>query len=67
MLTNIAINSLQPADRPYKRSDSGGVFTHVQPNGAKLWRFGYRFEGRQKLLSGGPYPQLSLLAHGATR
>ena len=39
----------------------------VQPNGAKLWRFAYRFEGKQKLLSGGPYPQLSLLAARAWR
>lgn len=67
MLTNIAIKSLQPEDRPYKRSDSGGLFIHVQPNGAKLWRFAYRFAGKQKLLSGGPYPQLSLLAARAWR
>lgn len=67
MLTNIAIKSLQPADRPYKRSDGGGLFIHVQPNGSKLWRFGYRFNGKQKLLSGGPYPQMSLLAARAWR
>jgi hypothetical protein len=36
MLTNIAIMSLAPEDRPYKRFDSGGLFIHVQPNGAKL-------------------------------
>ncbi len=37
------------------------------PNGAKLWRFADRFTGKQKLLSGGPYPQLSLLAARAWR
>ncbi len=67
MLTRIAIKSLTQEDRPYKRSDSGGLFIHVQPNGAKLWRFAYRFTGKQKLLSGGPYPQLSLLAARAWR
>ena len=59
--------SLTQEDRPYKRSDSGGLFIHVQHNGAKLWRFAYRFTGKQKLLSGGPYPQLSLLAARAWR
>jgi len=44
--TNVAIKSLQPEDRPYKRSGSGGLFIHVQPNGAKLWRFAYRFAGK---------------------
>ncbi|MBK6411700.1 integrase arm-type DNA-binding domain-containing protein [Sphingopyxis sp.] len=62
MLTNIAIKALKPASKPYKKSDGGGLFILVQPNGGKSWRFAYRFEGKQKLLSGGPFPQTTLLA-----
>lgn len=62
MLTNIAIKALKPASKPYKKSDGGGLFILVQPNGVKTWRFAYRFEGKQKLLSGGPFPQTTLLA-----
>lgn len=35
-------------------------FLLVQPGGSKLWRQAYRFDGKQKLLSLGPYPQTSL-------
>ncbi len=62
MLTNIAIKALKPASKPYKKSDGGGLFILVQPNGGKTWRFAYRFEGKQKLLSGGPFPETTLLA-----
>jgi hypothetical protein len=33
----------------------------VQPTGSRLWRFVYRFEGKQKLLALGAYPDMSLL------
>lgn len=67
MLTNIAIKAMKPQEKPYKRSDGGGLFILVQPNGSKIWRFAYRFERRQKLLSGGPYPKVTLLAARAWR
>lgn len=67
MLTNVAINAFKPADKPYKKSDGGGLFLLVQPNGSKIWRFAYRFEGKQKLLSGGPFPQTTLVAARAWR
>lgn len=62
MLTNIGIQALKKQAKPYKRSDGGGLYLLINPNGSKIWRFGYRFEGRQKLLSGGPYPKTTLLA-----
>lgn len=62
MLTNVALKALKPAAKPYKKSDGGGLFILVQPNGGKVWRFAYRFEGRQKLLSGRPYPATTILA-----
>lgn len=46
--------------RPYKLSDGGGLHLLVQPNGSKLWRLKYRFEGKEKLLSFGKYPIVTL-------
>jgi integrase len=40
--------------------DGGGLFLLVTPSGGKLWRFKYRFDGREKLLALGPYPEISL-------
>ncbi|MDL2259449.1 tyrosine-type recombinase/integrase [Deltaproteobacteria bacterium OttesenSCG-928-K17] len=49
------------SDSPQKRfSDGGGLFIQLSPNGAKLWRMAYRFGGKQKLLSFGAYPAVSL-------
>jgi len=67
MLTNVALNGFKPAKKPYKKSDGGGLYVQVQPNGTKLWRIAYRFEGKQKLLSGGPYPKVSLAEARAWR
>ncbi len=62
MLTNVAIKALKPASKPYKKADGAGLFLLIQPNGSKVWRFAYRFRGKQKLLSGGLYPATTLLA-----
>jgi hypothetical protein len=51
---------LKPGEKDYKRSDSGGLFMLVTTTGSKLWRFGYRFGGKQKLLALGQYPVASL-------
>lgn len=68
MLTDAALKSLKPADRPYKRHDEKGLFLIVKPNGSKLWRFRYQLAGKTKELSaGGPYPETSLKAARAIR
>ncbi|WP_439955321.1 Arm DNA-binding domain-containing protein, partial [Klebsiella pneumoniae] len=46
--------------KPNKLSDGGGLFLLIQSEDSKLWRQAYRFDGKQKLLSLGPYPQTSL-------
>jgi len=43
-----------------KLSDGGGLQLWVQPNGSRLWRFAYRYAGKQKALALGTYPDLSL-------
>ena len=44
----------------YKLADGEGLHLLVRPNGSKLWRLKYRFEGKEKLLSFGAYPDVSL-------
>ena len=67
MLTDVALKAFKPESKPFKRSDGGGLFILVQPNGSKLWRFAYRFGGKQQLLSGGQYPRVGLRAARAWR
>ena len=59
-LTEIAIKKIEATDKPFKLSDGGGLFLLVQPNGAKYWRLKYRFAGKEKTLSLGVYPEVSL-------
>lgn len=60
MLSDAQIRSLKAGPKPTKHSDSGGLFILVNPDGKKHWRLTYRFAGKQKLLSGGPYPIVKL-------
>ncbi|MBI5888960.1 MAG: DUF4102 domain-containing protein [Deltaproteobacteria bacterium] len=50
----------KPKDKPYKLADGDGLFLLVTPAGGKWWRFRYRYEGKEKLLSFGTYPEVSL-------
>jgi integrase len=59
-LSDSKIRTLKPSNRVLKLSDGGGLYLHVTPKGSKLWRLAYRFEGKQKLLSFGPYPTVTL-------
>ncbi len=47
--------------KTYKLFDSGGLFLEVTPTGTKIWRFKYKFYGKEKLLTIGRYPNVSLL------
>lgn len=42
--------------------DGGGLILHVQPSGAKLWRYRYRFNGAEKLLALGAWPAIGRVA-----
>lgn len=60
MLTDTAIRKAKVAGKPLKLFDGGGLFILVAPTGGKLWRLKYRFAGKEKLLSLGGYPEVSL-------
>ncbi len=59
-LTDIKVRSAKPKEKPYKLSDSGGLFLLVTPKGFRYWRLKYRFEAKEKLLAIGVYPEISL-------
>src|SRR5947209_8956945 len=59
-LTLFAIQNAKPKEKPYKLSDGEGLHLLVQSNGSKWWRFRYQFAGKEKMLSFGTYPEVSL-------
>jgi integrase len=59
-LTDTAIRNAKPTAKPVKMFDENGLFLIVTPSGGKWWRFKYRFGGKEKLLSFGTYPEVSL-------
>jgi len=59
-LTEIAIKRAKPGAKPIKLADEKGMFLLLQPSGGKLWRLKYRFAGKEKKLSLGRYPDVSL-------
>lgn len=59
-LSDVTIRNAKPAEKAYKLYDSDGLFVLVTPAGGKWWRFKYRFDGKEKLLSFGTYPEVSL-------
>jgi integrase len=60
MLTAAACKNAKPAERPYKLSDAHGLFLYVTPTGFKGWRLKYRSASREKLITFGPFPAISL-------
>lgn len=59
-LTDIAIRKAKPSIKPVKMFDGGGLFLLIAPAGGKWWRLKYRFGGKEKLLSFGTYPDVTL-------
>jgi integrase len=59
-LTDIEIRNAKPGLRPYKLADGGWLFLLVTPTGSKLWRMAYRLDGKERTLSFGRYPTVSL-------
>jgi integrase len=59
-LTVTAINAAKPRAKPYKMTDGLGLYLLVTERGGRLWRMNYSFLGKQKTLSFGSYPDVSL-------
>lgn len=59
-LTPLQIINAKPKEKEFKLSDGGGLYLLITPSGGKLWRLKYRFGGKEKLLSFGSFPQITL-------
>jgi integrase len=59
-LTDTAVKKAKPGPKPVKLSDGKGLYLLVNPIGSKLWRWKYRVLGKEKVMSLGAYPDVSL-------
>ncbi|HEX4650490.1 MAG TPA: Arm DNA-binding domain-containing protein, partial [Granulicella sp.] len=59
-LTDTAIRSAKPGQKPLKIYDERGLYLEISPTGGKWWRLKYRFAGKEKRLSLGVYPDVNL-------
>lgn len=59
-LSDTAIRAAKPKDKTYLMTDGEGMYLEITPSGGKWWRFKYRFDGKQKRLSLGTYPDTGL-------
>lgn len=66
-LNDARIRALKPSTKPTKHGDTGGLLLVVSPTGSKLWRMVYRFDGKQKQLSFGTWPDVSLAEARSSR
>jgi len=59
-LFDTTLRNTRAGEKPQKLSDGGGLYLLVKTTGKKFWHMAYRFDGKQKLLSFGQYPEVSL-------
>ncbi|MEH5524650.1 tyrosine-type recombinase/integrase [Raoultella planticola] len=59
-LNDTKIRSLKPSAKPFKVSDSHGLYLLVNPGGSRLWYLKYRVNGKESRLGLGAYPDVSL-------
>lgn len=62
MLTDLKVRQAKPREADYKLGDAGGLYLLVTKGGSKSWRLKYRFGGKEKRLTFGRYPEVSLSA-----
>jgi integrase len=67
MLTDTNIRKAKPRVKSFKLFDGGGLYLEVNPAGGKWWRWKYRHAGKEKRLSLGVYPDVSLKSARAKR
>lgn len=60
LLTELACRSAKATGNPVKYADAKGLYLFVTPGGLKSWRMKYRFDGKEKKLTFGRYPEMSL-------
>ena len=59
-LNALTVRNAKGRERPYKLSDSGGLYLFVQPKDGRYWRLAYRVESKQRTMALGVYPEIEL-------
>jgi len=59
-LNDTKIRSLKHSEKPFKVSDSHGLYLLENPGGSRLWYLKYRINGKESRLGLGAYPDVSL-------
>lgn len=59
-LTDIKAKNAKPGNKPIKMADGGGMYLLLTPAGGRCWRLKYRFQGKEKVLALGTYPEIAL-------
>jgi integrase len=60
LLSDAKARAAKPRPKPYKLTDGGQLYLLVTPSGGKLWRWNYRYDGKQKCMAFGAYPLISI-------
>ncbi|TCQ74097.1 uncharacterized protein DUF4102 [Raoultella ornithinolytica] len=63
-LNDAKIRTLKPSDKPFKVSDSHGLYLLVKPGGSRHWYLKYRINGKESRIALGAYPAVSCLIPG---
>ena len=66
-LSDVKVRTAKPEAKAYKLTDGDGMVLLVHPNGSKYWRLRYRFDGKEKMLALGIYPEVTLADARARR
>lgn len=61
MLSDAKIRAAKPRAKPFKLTDSHRLYLEIMPGGSKLWRWGYAYGGKQRVMALGNYPRISLV------
>lgn len=59
-LTDLALRRAKPAEKTQKLFDGGGLYLEISPKDGRWWRLKYRFDGKEKRLALGVYPDVPL-------
>jgi len=59
LLTNTEVRTAKPGEKPRKLADGGGLYLLVNQAG-KYWRWKYRYQGKEKVMALGRYPDVTL-------
>ena len=60
ILTDVKVRNARAKASDYRLTDGHGLHLFVKKNGSKLWRYRYEFGGKEKLMSYGAYPEITV-------